>query len=535
MSFLVNDVQQFSLFDSLGFLSARKQQMLEKSWAKTFSDVIFKNIDEMRFAPLYSEKRNSRPNAPINVIVGALIIKEMFGLTDDEVRESLEFDLRFQYALHTTSFEEQPISDRTFSRFRSRCAAYELTTGIDLIHDCIASLSKEMAAYMEISGTIRRMDSMMVESNIRVMGRLELLYTCLANLVKGIYRDGNLELIQGMEHYARSDDRNKVIYHEQDVPQAQRQQQVIDDAGTLLPKCRKQYENTEDYQLLLRAINEQTKGTDGGGRIPKEKGDGMMSDCLQNPADPDATYRMKAGEKHRGYAANLTEFVDENGSVITDYQYDINTTSDAKFMEEYLERQDTSEQTIAIIVDGAYSGEDIQGMASEKNIGILATDLTGRKSRDIHALFQFSDDGTEITKCPNGNIPKSSSYIRQTGQCRASFYREQCENCPHRSECRPSIKKQTAVVLLSAKAKRRAEQYHEIKHSAVYKIIGRIRNRVETTPSRIRNKYLCDKMPVRGKLRTKQFFGFKVMAANAAKLMRYVRELPGCIALQGNC
>lgn len=120
-------------------------------------------------------------------------------------------------------------------------------------------------------------------------------------------------------------------------------------------------------------------------------------------------YRMKAGKKHRGYAANLTEFVDENGSVITDYQYNVNTTGDAKFMEDYLERQDASEQTIAIIVDGAYSGEDIQGMAGEKNIGILATDQTGRKPRDVHALFQFSDDGTEITMCPNGNIPKSSS------------------------------------------------------------------------------------------------------------------------------
>ena len=77
MSFKLNENQQLSLFDSLAFLSERKQRMLERSWAKEFSDHVFCNIDESVFMPLYSEKSNSRSNAPINVIVGALIINEM--------------------------------------------------------------------------------------------------------------------------------------------------------------------------------------------------------------------------------------------------------------------------------------------------------------------------------------------------------------------------------------------------------------------------------------------------------------------------
>lgn len=101
MSFVLNNYQQISLFDSLGFLSERKKKILDKSWAKTFSDIIFSNIDEMIFAPLYSDKRNSRPNVPVNVIVGALILKELNGLTDDEIIEECEFDIRYQYALHT--------------------------------------------------------------------------------------------------------------------------------------------------------------------------------------------------------------------------------------------------------------------------------------------------------------------------------------------------------------------------------------------------------------------------------------------------
>ena len=35
-------------------------------------------------------------------------------------------DFHLQYALHTTSFEEQPLSDKTLSRFRKRCYEQEL-------------------------------------------------------------------------------------------------------------------------------------------------------------------------------------------------------------------------------------------------------------------------------------------------------------------------------------------------------------------------------------------------------------------------
>ena len=82
--------------------------MLKKSWASFFSESIFPAIDEEPFRVLYSDQP-SRKNTPVNVIIGALIIKEMFQLTDEEIVETLPFDIRFQYALHTTSFEEQTL------------------------------------------------------------------------------------------------------------------------------------------------------------------------------------------------------------------------------------------------------------------------------------------------------------------------------------------------------------------------------------------------------------------------------------------
>ena len=113
-------------------------------------------------------------------------------------------------------------------------------------------------------------------------------------------------------HYADANDRNRVIYHNQKVSQDERLQEVIDDAIAFLPICKDEYEHTEDYQLLLRAIQEQTKQDGTGKRKPKTKEDNMDSSVLQNPSDPDATYRKKAGKQYRGYSANITETVDEN-------------------------------------------------------------------------------------------------------------------------------------------------------------------------------------------------------------------------------
>ena len=144
MSFVPNSAQQISLFDKLAFLSKRKQKMIEKSWAQAFSDYIFTRINEHLFAPLSSEKTNSRPNAPINVVVGALILKDFTNLTDEEITEACEFDFRYQYALHTTSFEDQPVSERSLSRFRSRLAAYELTTGEELLHQCFVEMAESI-------------------------------------------------------------------------------------------------------------------------------------------------------------------------------------------------------------------------------------------------------------------------------------------------------------------------------------------------------------------------------------------------------
>lgn len=332
MSFKENSYQQISFTDSFSGLTAREQKALEKSWAKVFADEIFPAIDEKRFSVLYSNKA-SRPNTPVNVIVGALIIKELFDYSDDEMVENLMLDFRLQYALHTTSFEEQPLSDKTLSRFRRRCYDYETLHNKDLYHDCVKDLSASIAKLMRISGKIRRMDSMMIESNIRKLSRMELVYTCISKLAVSMNKANDSVLPEDLKHYTDPNDFNRVIYHQRSTDAEERLKQLLADADKLLTLCESEYQDSTEYDLFVRCLSEQTVVENGTRRLRTKEDGGMNSSMMQNPSDPEATFRRKAGKEHRGYTANLEESIGKNGSVVTDYQYDQNNHSDSQFFQ----------------------------------------------------------------------------------------------------------------------------------------------------------------------------------------------------------
>lgn len=122
-----------------------KRGSLKNRGPKSFQKEYFPGL--MKLPVLYSDTALV-PNTPVNVILGALILKEYTGMSDEDIMNTLMFDIRYHYALHTTSFIEQPLSDRSLGRFRQRCILYERQTGIDLNHDTITGLSEEMVAMM---------------------------------------------------------------------------------------------------------------------------------------------------------------------------------------------------------------------------------------------------------------------------------------------------------------------------------------------------------------------------------------------------
>ena len=526
MSFVKNDNQQLTLLDSTFNLTEREKRMLEKSWAKTFADKVFPAIDEDIFSVLYSEKA-SRPNTPVNVIVGALILKEALNVTDDEIVEAMAFDIRYQYALHTTSFKEQPISDRTLSRFRARVLSYETEHDVDLIHECVVKMAKEIADFMNITPDKQRMDSLMVAANIRNLSLLELFYTCVANLCK-VMNERGTELPEEQHHYIEKDDYNKCIYHKRDKDATERTITVMKDVDILVTICDStgDFDDTSEYQLLIRLLKERTIIDDDGTRRLRQKEEvENPSEVLLNPSDPEATFRYKAGGKHLGYVGNVVESVGENGgSLITDYDYQQNTYADNQFMKDYLNDQNTFSDDSIIVADGAYSGEENSRLASEHDLKLVTTNFTGRKPDEIYADFVFTDDGHYLLKCKNGCAPEECKYDPHNDCSIAYFKTCNCENCPFKERCNPRFLKTRVRKEVSWKAVGRAKQLQYMK-TEEFSEYAKFRNGVEAIPSLLRRRYHVDKIPVHGKHRTRLFFGFKIAALDFQKLLDYSNGL----------
>lgn len=528
MSFKLNQDQQITLNDSFVNQTPRTQKIIMNSWCKDFADIVFPAINEERFSVLYSDNKFSRPNTPVNFVVGALILKENNNLNDDELIESICCDLRYQYALHTTHLKEQPVSDRTFSRFRERLYHHELETGVDLLSEEMSHLAEVYSDYMNLNSNVKRMDSLMVASRCKQMSRLEIIYSTTANAVRLLHRLGSDELIPAeLFHYLNDEDYNQVIYHCKGEDAASRLEKAIQEAQALKDiMLEDTWHDFAEYQLLLRVLTEQTTTDEFGETVVKDSRE-ITSSSLQNPSDPDATYRSKAGKSHKGYAANIIETVGENGdSLITGTSYEQNIHSDSGFCKEYLNgRPDDAEPEI-MITDGAYGGKENQKLAASKNTELITTTLTGKLTDPIFADFTFSEDGKQVISCPMGYAPEKTTYYPKTRMCRALFPKGCCDNCPHKEECKGKPQKKNYAVHVSSNMAERAKYLAKLSTDE-YIELTRKRNAVEGIPSVLRRRYRVDDIPVFGYLRSRAFFWFKIGAYNFNKLLRHNRRLRG--------
>src|SRR5512134_3566951 len=90
--------RQPALISAIYDLPEKQRERLEQSWAGTFYREVFNRIEEESFAVLFSEQP-SRPNVPVNVLVGLEALKAGFGWSDEELYEAFLYNLQVRYAL----------------------------------------------------------------------------------------------------------------------------------------------------------------------------------------------------------------------------------------------------------------------------------------------------------------------------------------------------------------------------------------------------------------------------------------------------
>jgi hypothetical protein len=519
MSFCKNTSQQISIFDSLSNLTERERKRLKNSWAEKFSNEIFPLINENRFSVLYSNNHASRPNNPVNVYVGLLMLREIFSQSDEEALDSLMFDARYQYALHTSSFEEQPISKNSLTNFRSAVYKYNEEHSVDLIQEEIESHAKEFAKILNIDGRNMRMDSLMISTSAKKLSRLEIIYSCVSRLIHEINKSNADILPDKFKVYLEDGHHNDTIYRCKDKDIESKLNALTADAIELFYISRGSViEETQDFKILTRMLGEQTKQNEGNIELKPAKEISPIS--LQNPTDPDATYRNKGNKGNIGYVGNILESFDDKNKLIMQYDLQKNTYSDQQFSKDIIEKLGLQEKDTNVIVDGAYYSEKISKQASENKLNFIPTNLVGRdQSTDKtgYDKFNIDEETHEVKNCSQGHKPEDSKFKKNV--YRAHFNPQHCDNCPQRANC-PVTKQKKNYLLEVSETKLHRERLITKMGTTEYKEIASKRAGVEGIPSVLRRKYGVDHLPVRGKVRSKVWLGFKISAINCKRLIK---------------
>ena len=177
---------------------------------------------------------------------------------------------------------------------------------------------------------------------------------------------------------------------------------------------------------------EQTTKNEDGKFVPKCKKQ-ISASSLQNPSDPDATYRKKAGKDHKGYVGDVVETFDKNGVIITSYDYQANNHNDSNFCKKTIQKLGEQKSATTLLADGAYASTDNTELASKNNIELITTALIGKSPDMVQAEFELDTQNKEVIKCPAGYSPYKTRYYEATGMYRASFNKKPCLSCAQKS------------------------------------------------------------------------------------------------------
>jgi len=539
---------QINLNDRMLYANGQTKKAIESSRAKLVGDVIYPNVDESKFSALFSDT-GSRPNICIRQYVSALVLKRVYGLSDENLIEFLRCgSLNFQYALHTTQDETQPISESSLRRFRRRVEDYNQEHHCDLIKEEFQRISQKMAVEIGVlhadpnegedalKPIIVRMDSMEIEAHAKAMTRVEILYMTVTVVLRFLLKKGFDFIIPDVfTHYLEEGDHNKVMYYrvsedkKADV-QDTRVAEIIREM-LLLEKIMKItfpqrfLDHVPEYQVLERVIEEQTKPGSDDERIPKDKTE-ISADSVQNPFDTTVTYRYKRGQ-HHGHVLNVAEAIDGNGNgIIIHATVEPNTQSDSRMAEKYMEEIPEGGAPQTFLADGAYNSDELEKLAAEKNVKVQTTSLTGKAPEDILADFTLNEDKTEILSCPQGHTPTSGNYNENTGYITATMPDNCCANCPHRDECKAKVnkKKGKSTVRVTGKSVSRAKQSRSFSTDEGKQNAHR-RNGVEGIMSVMRRKYDIDHIPVFGLERLKNWIWTTLLSYNLVKYQKFKATL----------
>ena len=529
---------QFGLFDTVQQLPEKVRRRLEASWAGIFYREVFCRIDESLFTVLFSDEP-SRPNSPINILVGAETLKSGFGWSDEELYDEIQFNLQVRYALGLRDMGSVPFELRTLYNHRRRVSRHMQETGQNLLEGVFVQVTDQQLAVLELKTGHQRMDSVLVSSNMRQMTRLQLLVEVVQRVWRMLGQEDRAFYAEIFQPY-RQGTAGQYCYRVKVDEVAAHVEAVGQLMRCLVEGLEAGYGEQRAYQVLERVFAEHFALIAGEGescqpgQIRVRMGEELSAHSLQSPDDWEATYRQKRGQGHRGYVANLTETCDQENKVqlITQVQVAPNSTDDEQMAVDGLEELKARTDLKALWTDGGYNGPALEAVLRQQGIEHIPTRVRGgRAGADRLGLetFSWERDGAGVpsaVSCPGGQRVEVRAGHR-TSRFLADFDQPRCGRCLLARQCPTQPLKRRPVRVLRVRA--RQVQVAQLRQRALQTrgAGNNWRAAVESTVRSVTHPFggQAGKLPVRGQIRVTQMLVCSALMVNLRRIWRYEQQL----------
>lgn len=519
------------LISNVNDLPAKHRQRLEASWAGVFYREYFCRLKEDTFAVLYADIP-SRPNTPVNVLVGLETLKAGFGWSDEELYDHFVFDIQVRFALGYRDLKEGDFDLRTLYNFRRRLSQYNQEHGTNLLAQAFEDITDQQIAAFKVHTGQQRMDSTQIASNILDASRLHLAVDAVQRLARLMSEEEQQRLSEYLAPYAQECAGQYVYQVKGKQAIAEALQRVGESLYHLLHALQAAYEQETVYQVVQRFFDENFQVVENEKVQAKDQKE-LSSGSLQSLDDLEASYRQKGNRFYKGYVVNLSETCDPQNllQLITQVQVAPNNVEDADLLIEAVPELKERMPLDTLYTDGGFGSPEADQLLSQHHVELHQTGIRGNdphpdKLNLTDLIFKLDADGkpTQVT-CPQGQTGSLApgtftDYI-------AYFDAEICRQCPlHTSRrCRSRRVKRDRTRFNWAFSHKeflwaqRRKRYLALKQQGTNP-----RAAIEATVRSVKHAFPRSKLPVRGQFRVTCMMIAAASMTNLRRITGYLRD-----------
>lgn len=500
----LNDHNQRQLFDPWNYLSPKRRDMLDQSWAGFFQKEILRELPIKELASSFS-KTTGRPSKELYTMLGVLVLQQSHDLTDEETIFQLAFNIQWHYALNITDESDSAkyLSLKTLWNFRQILIEKKLDSVL------FEKITAKLAEIFNVNADKQRIDSVHIKSNMRRLGRISIFSTSINKFLVNLKRkhpnhfeDVNTKVLE--KYLSEKSLACFSLVKPSDSPKTL--SNVSNDLFDLIEQFKgcPEVVSMYSYKLLERVLKEQCniEEADEGRKVDLKKPKEIPADSLQNPSDPDATY---SGHKGQGYQIQVMEtytdtedrdIKDKTLNLITHVSVEKASESDAHALVPAIESvKDRDLCPREIQADTLYGSDENCESAKSEGVELVSPTMGTTKSEGVTLSdFEFSDNG-QVERCPQGHAPVVNKNKKE--RIVQGFSLETCANCPLVDECPVKPGKKYYYLRCSKKSMRLARR-RSIEQTDEFKDRYRWRAGVEATMSEYDKKTGVKRLRIRG-------------------------------------